>query len=130
MLRLRRHVFRVRGAGVRKMGNDKVNDHQSAGAEYIVSADMSCIMHQKGCAERLGLRSSSFISRKSSTEAGAHEDAVDHAEGRRNSSRRQGPFDFHDKRLWDLREKRDRASEHFPEWEELRSLASAIKEHR
>ena len=23
--------------------------------EYIVSADMSCLMHQKGCAERLGL---------------------------------------------------------------------------
>ena len=38
-----------------KMGYDKVNDHQKAGAEYIVSADMSCIMHQKGCAERLGL---------------------------------------------------------------------------
>ena len=25
------------------------------GADYIVSADMSCVMHQKGCAERLGL---------------------------------------------------------------------------
>lgn len=23
-------------------------------AEYIVSPDMSCVMHQKGCAERLG----------------------------------------------------------------------------
>jgi len=38
-----------------KMGQDKVNDHSKAGAEYIVSADMSCLMHQKGCAERLGL---------------------------------------------------------------------------
>jgi L-lactate dehydrogenase complex protein LldE len=38
-----------------RMGYDKVCDHQRAGAEYIVSADMSCIMHQKGCAERLGL---------------------------------------------------------------------------
>ena len=38
-----------------KMGYDKVNDHKQAGAEYIVSADMSCIMHQRGCAERLGL---------------------------------------------------------------------------
>jgi L-lactate dehydrogenase complex protein LldE len=38
-----------------KMGQDKVIDHHSAGAEYIVSADMSCLMHQKGCAERLGL---------------------------------------------------------------------------
>lgn len=38
-----------------RMGYDKVNDHCRAGAEYIVSADMSCMMHQKGCAERLGL---------------------------------------------------------------------------
>ena len=38
-----------------KMGYDKVEDHHRAGAQYIVSADMSCLMHQKGCAERLGL---------------------------------------------------------------------------
>ena len=38
-----------------KMGYDKVTDHKNAGAEYIVSADMSCLMHQKGCADRLGL---------------------------------------------------------------------------
>jgi L-lactate dehydrogenase complex protein LldE len=38
-----------------RMGYDKVQDHRDAGAEYIVSGDMSCLMHQKGCAERLGL---------------------------------------------------------------------------
>ena len=38
-----------------RMGYDKVSDHAGVGAEYIVSADMSCLMHQKGCAERLGL---------------------------------------------------------------------------
>jgi L-lactate dehydrogenase complex protein LldE len=38
-----------------RMGYDKVNDHHQAGAEYIVSADMSCLMHQKGCADRLEL---------------------------------------------------------------------------
>jgi L-lactate dehydrogenase complex protein LldE len=37
-----------------RMGYDKVLDHQNAGAQYIVSADMSCLMHQKGCAERMG----------------------------------------------------------------------------
>ena len=37
------------------MGYDKVNDHRNAGADYIVSGDMSCLMHQRGCAERLGL---------------------------------------------------------------------------
>lgn len=36
---------------------------------------------------------------------------------------------MHDERLWDLRQKRDREMHHIPEWEELRSLASAIKEH-
>jgi L-lactate dehydrogenase complex protein LldE len=38
-----------------KMGYDKVRDHARAGAEYIVSADSSCLMHQRGCAERIGL---------------------------------------------------------------------------
>ena len=38
-----------------KMGYDKVKDHSDAGAEYIVSADSSCMMHQQGCAERLGI---------------------------------------------------------------------------
>jgi len=36
-----------------KMGYDKISDFGQAGAEYIASADMSCLMHQKGCAERL-----------------------------------------------------------------------------
>ena len=38
-----------------KMGIDKVRDHHRHGAEYIVSADSSCLMHQKGCADRLEL---------------------------------------------------------------------------
>jgi len=38
-----------------RMGQDKVQDHHRAGAEVVVSADMSCLMHQRGCAERMGL---------------------------------------------------------------------------
>ena len=38
-----------------KMGYDKVSDHAQANAEYIVSADSSCLMHQRGCAERMGV---------------------------------------------------------------------------
>jgi len=38
-----------------RMGQDKVGDHHGAGAEYIVSPDMSCVMHQQGCARRMGL---------------------------------------------------------------------------
>lgn len=37
-----------------KMGQDKVMDQQRSGAEYIISADSSCLMHQKGCASRMG----------------------------------------------------------------------------
>jgi L-lactate dehydrogenase complex protein LldE len=39
-----------------KMGHDKVADHARAGAEYVVSADSSCMMHQRGCADRLGIK--------------------------------------------------------------------------
>jgi L-lactate dehydrogenase complex protein LldF len=38
-------------------------------------------------------------------------------------------IEFHDKRLWDLRQKRDQESQDIPEWEQLRVLASGIKEH-
>lgn len=36
-----------------RMGHDKVLDHVGAGAQYIVSGDMSCLMHQGGCAARM-----------------------------------------------------------------------------
>jgi len=36
---------------------------------------------------------------------------------------------WHDETLWFVREKRDVASKNIPEWEELRSLASGIKDH-
>ena len=54
---------------------------------------------------------------------------VDHAEASSRFIAAKDHIAFHDQRLWDLRKKRDRESEEIPEWEELRSLASAIKEH-
>lgn len=38
------------------MGRDKVERQARAGVDYVVSADTSCLMHQQGCAERIGLR--------------------------------------------------------------------------
>ena len=38
-----------------EVGYDKVSDHARAGAEYIVSADTSSLMHQQGCAGRIGV---------------------------------------------------------------------------
>jgi len=54
---------------------------------------------------------------------------VDHAEASSHFIRSKAHVEFHDKRLWDLRQKRDREAEAIPEWEALRALASAIKEH-
>src|SRR5262245_66117774 len=54
---------------------------------------------------------------------------IDHAEASSKFIKATDHMDFHDKRLWDPRKKRDRVSESLPEWEELRALASAIKEH-
>ena len=54
---------------------------------------------------------------------------VDHAEASSKFIAAKDHADFHDKRLWDLRKKRDSESEAMPEWEALRLLASAIKEH-
>ena len=36
-----------------KMGYDKLDFIGKAGADYIVSSDMSCLMHLQGCARRL-----------------------------------------------------------------------------
>ena len=54
---------------------------------------------------------------------------IEHAEASSRFIKAKDHLDFHDKRLWDLRKKRDRVTEQIPEWEELRTLASAIKEH-
>jgi len=37
-----------------KMGYDKLEFISKSGADYIVSSDMSCLMHLQGCAGRLG----------------------------------------------------------------------------
>ncbi|HJV61944.1 MAG TPA: lactate utilization protein B [Albitalea sp.] len=54
---------------------------------------------------------------------------VDHAAASSKFIAQAQHLAFHDKRLWELRQRRDRESEDIPEWEELRALASAIKEH-
>jgi len=38
-----------------RMGIEKAHDHVRHGAEYVVSPDMSCLMHQQGIARRAGL---------------------------------------------------------------------------
>jgi L-lactate dehydrogenase complex protein LldE len=38
-----------------RMGFDKIQDQLRHGAEYVVSPDMSCLMHQQGVARRAGV---------------------------------------------------------------------------
>ncbi|HTH96715.1 MAG TPA: lactate utilization protein B [Stellaceae bacterium] len=54
---------------------------------------------------------------------------VDHAGGAELFLERAEHLAFHDRRLWELREKRDQQMHGIPEFQELRELASAIKEH-
>ena len=109
------------------MGYDKVNDHHRAGAEYIVSADMSCIMRR--AVARAARTSDQVHSHRPGAGRSARMKHIDHAEASSRFIRDEESRRFHDRRLWDLRQKRDRESEHLAESEELRSLASAIKEH-
>jgi L-lactate dehydrogenase complex protein LldF len=54
---------------------------------------------------------------------------VDHARAAALFNADEERTDWHDGALWFVREKRDRAVAAVPEWEALRGLASAIKEH-
>jgi L-lactate dehydrogenase complex protein LldF len=54
---------------------------------------------------------------------------VDHAEASSRFIEAKDHAEFHDQRLWDLRRKRDAETWAIPEWEDLRTLASQIKEH-
>ena len=54
---------------------------------------------------------------------------VDHAGASRAFIADEAHIAFHDKRLWSLRESRDKEVHAIPEWEAMRELASAIKEH-
>lgn len=54
---------------------------------------------------------------------------VDHAQASSKFIQATHHVEFHDRRLWDLRQKRDRESQEIPEWEQLRTIASGIKEH-
>ncbi len=54
---------------------------------------------------------------------------INHAEAAERFLQAPAHLAFHDHRLWELRQKRDAEMQQIDEWEELRALASAIKEH-
>lgn len=54
---------------------------------------------------------------------------MSHAERAQAFLKDEAKTDWHNETLWWVREKRDRSSKGIPEWEELRQLASEIKDH-
>ncbi len=54
---------------------------------------------------------------------------MNHASNATKFNQNEPRVDWHDGALWFVRQKRDRAAVQVPEWEELRALASRIKEH-
>src|ERR671937_274099 len=58
-----------------------------------------------------------------------HSPRVDHAAAAARFTADEARADWHDAALWFLRARRDQAAAAVPEWEALRELASAIKEH-
>ena len=61
--------------------------------------------------------------------AGASAVPVNHAAAAARFTADEARTDWHDGALWHVRRNRDRAAAAVPEWEALRELASAIKEH-
>jgi len=60
---------------------------------------------------------------------GKSENFGDHPQRSTVFNQDEARVDWHDKTLWFIREKRDKAAHQIPEWEELREQASQIKEN-
>src|ERR1700676_4051280 len=58
-----------------------------------------------------------------------HTKSIEHAELAAEFNRDESRVNWHDETLWFVREKRDKAVRNIPEWEQLRELASQIKNH-
>lgn len=54
---------------------------------------------------------------------------IEHAKAAASFLTDENRTDWHDETLWFVRQKRDRAARNIPEWEQLRELASQIKNH-
>ena len=77
-------------------------------------ADMSCLMHQQGCAERIGAADQVHPHRPDPERSPGMKPRRSRRGGVAVHRRRRTTSTFHDKRLWDLRKKRDRESAPHP----------------
>src|SRR6187401_1748388 len=56
-----------------------------------------------------------------------HETGIDHATLSEVFNKDEARVNWHDETLWWIRQKRDKAAQTLPEWEQLRETASQIK---
>src|ERR1700754_4276617 len=128
MLRIRRHVLRDRGT---RLGADGPGQgaRSQAGRRRIHCV---CRFVMPDAPERLRRAA------RPRTQVHPHRPdsqwspvmkRVDHVKASREFIADEKHIGFHDKRLWTLRTLRDEAAHGIEEWEQLRSLASGIKEH-
>ena len=106
------------------MGRDKVKDHIATGAEYIVGADSSCLMHMQGVIERehLPIRIIHIVENLSVAIMSTR-----HSKAAEKFLQDSKMAAWHNETLWLVRAKRDKMSKEVPEWEELRNKACELK---
>src|SRR6201997_1690977 len=128
MLRIRGNFLGLRGAGLRTDGlrQGQRSPPRRSGVHRV---DRHVLRHAPEGMRRAARTPDQIHPHRADPEWSASMRRIDHSEASSKFIRAKDHPDFHDKRLWDLRKKRDRESEALPEWEELRELASAIKEH-
>src|SRR5262249_29178648 len=112
--------------------SDRMNEPQSLDPNLISKGDPDGIYHHGQRLDHAEAASKPLRTRPERQPRGAKirgNRPVDQAEAAARFISSPVHEAMHDERLWDLRQKRDREMHTIPEWEDLRALASAIKEH-
>src|SRR5271166_3504330 len=128
MLRLRRHVFGVRGAGLGQNGL-RQGRGPSPRRSRVYRFGRHVLPYAPERMRRAARARHPLHPYCPGPQWEPRMKPIDHAEASSHFIEATAHLEFHDRRLWDLRLKRDREAHGIPEWEELRNLASAIKEH-
>jgi hypothetical protein len=111
-----------------KMGYDELAFMQKASPDCIVSSDMSCLM--PSARMRTPPKTGHFIPPcRRNSQWSITMSSVNQAENAEAFLEDTVHEERLDKLLWLMRMRRDAAARRVPEWEELRTLASEIKEH-
>jgi L-lactate dehydrogenase complex protein LldF len=95
--------------------------------ESVVGQDGRRLSHAEGASVPLRSRKPHEPQPRGARQHGS--DPIDHDEAAIRFIAATEHEKMHDERLWDLRKQRDRTTFAVPEWEELRELASQIKQH-